>query len=852
MDDLSRSSELLGWVEKIVDEDIRFLIDGVEEYSDQFINESSVSDLIDVHGFLAPLIKKKNENRCKPQEFLKMFEESCLSHKDIAVKIQQCNTNFNSLRGLYSNIANRGQVTKEIIGHCLTKGEYWVSEQDGKCETNMRYVLEGSGESKYSLSDLHDLRSRAHLIVSSHKNTVKIRRSYSDVVGDNIDLKYDKFINQVNLLTEIATILSKLCSSGYVKYRKFWMRMKTTDDLQTTKDSLQRDLEKWENILQKGRENFYFLNYYHSDQLCMLYDFMMNKSDVNCDEVLSLVHFVDRTITKQQLEQHQQSQNESATPSLEESPDLVVSTIGETLQNIFSDSRQAVRKISNVSRSQILSNLEATVSPGEIFIASLEPESPLAANVILTLYENTSNAYPEPHQIVFCSPQTTWDELHLLLQRCFAHSKHFHHKGLYCIANVELLPNELQFTLVDAIKEKQYQRKTKSYQNSVAIKENADYQLALICRGGDHHHVVAQFAQYSHHIGGMSDRALRDRLKTSWPDVKVITSSLPGLGKTEHIKSEAMEKSMNVANFLISGPFEPLKLIQRLKGLKLKTYTCLHLNIGEVSDPLLLDTFLFQLIITGMVSAGNKFYHLPTIHVYIEIANTLKDWLRESLIVSKYFTRVHLKWQNYQELLVSFKMTSNVQVVCQYLDIFDQGCIETKEIGFSGSKKLRTPVPAPRCRELLTKYFSSDDDTNFTTLQTFLDVLADQLLKFSKSTFFKVESLASMVGEDARDVRKNLFEALLKVSKEFASRSLTTCCSSDAQNLSRNESVRVLVGDIASTGSTSAEDMVERVKGMIRWEDNNHLLVIFQELDSQAITACIEIKPLFLQMLKNY
>ena len=837
MEDLSRSSELLDFVEEIVNEDIRFLIDGVEEYSDQFINESSVSDFIDVHGFLAPLIVKKNEYKCVPQDFLKMLEESCLSHKDIAVKIGQCNTNVNSLRELYSNIANRGEVTKDIIGNCLTKGEYWVSQKGGKCETKMSYVLQESVQRTYSLSDLHDLRSRAHLIVSSRKNTIKMQSSHSYEVRQDID--FDDFIKQVNLLTEISIILSKLCSSGYVKYRvsNFWKRMKTTNDLQTNKDSLQNDLENWENILKNARDIFYYLNYYYSDQLCRLYDFFMNESNVTCEDVLSLIHFVDRTITKQQLQQHQHSQNKLKTPGLTNTPEFMVSTVGQALQNIFSNFQKDVRPISDFNQSRSFSKMEATVNPGEIFIASLEPESPLTANVILTLYENTSNAYPEPYQIVFCSSQTTWEELHLLLQRCFGHSRHFNHESLFCIANVELLPNELQFTLVDAIKDKQI-----SHQSSEAIEDNADYQLALICRGGDHHHVVAQFAKYSHHIAGMSDRALGNCLKSAWPNVKMITSSLPGLGKTEQIKSEALEKSMNVVTFSISGPFEPRKLTQRLKSLKLKAYSCLHLNIGEVSDPLLLDTFLFQLIITGMVSAGNQFYHLPTRHIYIEIANTLNDWLRDSLVVSKYFLRVHLNWHNYADLLVSSKITSNVQVVCQYLDIFDRGCIGTKEITFRDSKRPK-PVPTLRCQELLAKYFSSDVNTTFTTLHTFLDILADQLLKFSTSAFFKIESLTSMVGEEAQDIRENLFDALLEVSKEFASRSLTTCKSCDTQNLSRNKCTRAL-GKEKTSVARSAENMVERVKGMIQWEDNNHLLVVFQGLDSQAITAMYRNKAL--------
>ena len=836
IEELSRSRALLGFIEDIVDEDIRFLIDAVEEHSDQFVSESSVSELIDVHGFLAPLIKTRNQKKCDPRDFLKTLKESCSAHKGIELKIQHCSTNVNSLRGLYTSIANRGEITKEIIVNCLNKGKYWVSQKHGKCEAKMSYVLQESGENtirNYSLSDLHDIRSRAHLINTSHKNALKFPPSHTDKSSEDID--FDDFIHQVNLLTEICTLLSKLHLSGYVKYREFWRRIESTSNLQTTKNSLQNDLENWENVLKSARKKFYLLNYFRSDQLCTLYDFLMNQYNVNCEEVLSLIHFVDRTITKEKLEQYQEPDKELKKSNLEEGPELLLSTVGEALRNIFRNSERIIRLIPGADDSQPHSKLETTVTPGKIFIASLEQESPLTANVIVALYKNTSNAYPEPHQVIFCSSETTWEELHLLLERCFAHSKHFHYQSLFCIANVELLPNELQFSLVDAIKKKQ-----EFYESSQAIKENADYQLALICRGGNHHHVAEQFAQFSHHIAGMTDIALRDRFTSSWPNIKTITSKLPGLGKTEQIKREAMKNSMNVATFSISGPFEPRKLIQRLKELKLKKYHCLHLDVGEVSDPLLLDTFIFQLIVTGMVSAGNQFYHLPTKHIYIEIANTLNDRLRESLVVSKYFTRSHLQWQNYTDLLVSTEITSNVQVVCQYLNIYDRACIDSKEIHFVGPQKTE-PLSTQRCQELLDKYFSSDADITFTTLHIFLRVLAKQLLKFSMSAFFKIGYLKSMRGEKARGVRYNLFRAFLKVSKEFASRAITTCPSSDTRILSLKESSRHLECTIDLTPKC-AKDMVERAKGMIQWEDSNHLLVVFHGINSQSITAMYRTK----------
>ena len=816
IEELSTSATLLDFIEEIVDEDIRFLIDAVEEHSDQFVSESLVSYFIDVHSFLASLIKKKNEEIFNPREFLQKVEKSCLRHKDIAKKIEQCSKNVNSLWGLYSSIANRGELTKEIIGNCLSKGEYSVWQKDGKSEAKMSYVLQESGEMRnYSLSDLHDLRSRALLIVSSQKKSINDPSIHSNKSSKDID--FEDFITQVNLLTEIWTLLTKLCSSGYLIYQNFAEKIKTTHGLKTTRDTLKNDLENWENELKIARKKFYFLNYYYSDQICTLYNFLINGSEDITDEVLSLVHFVDRTITKQQLEPHQKSLKMLEKSDSNVTPNLLLSTVGEALEKIFEESQPAPKSMPNVGQSQSHIKLEDRVTEGEIFVATLEPESPLTANVLLALYQSTSKAFPEPYQIVFCSSQTTWEEIHLLLQRCVTHSERRYHERLFCIVNVELLTNELQFKLVNEIKEKQ------------KCHQNGDYQLALICCGGDHHHIVEQFAQNSHNIAGMSDHALAGCLKSGWPDVKMITSSLPGLGKTEQIKHEVLKGKMNVVTFSISGPFKTCKLIKRLKKLKLQTYHCLHLDIGEVSDPLLLDTFLFQLIVTGMVSAGNQFYHLPPrTHIYMEIANTLKDSLRESLVVSKYFTRIHLEWQNYKNLLVSNDITSDVQVVCQYLDVFDRDRIESEEVHFSEPNKSK-PLSTGRCQELLAKYFLSSADVTFTTLHIFLAVLAEQLLKFSKSAFFKVKNIKFMAGHEATSVRKDLFQALLNVSKQFASRAIKTSCPREI-SISQKESAVGLT-------STSALEMVERVTGMIQWEDNNHLVVVFQGLNSQAITA---------------
>ena len=808
MNELSKSNELLSFIEKIVHEDVFFLVDVVQEHSDLFVSESLVFEFVDVHRFLAPLIKKKNEENCDPLQFFKMFKDSCLLHKDIVPKIKHCSLSINSLSKLYNTIGKRDELTKTIIKHYRTKGQFLIEEKDGECKTTMSYKSQEGGEvQNYSLSDLHDLRSRAYLIVNYHKNSVPISSGESDKTDEDTDCEI--FIEKINLLTEIFTLLSKLSSRGYHKYQNFSKSMRKVEDLEDLRNIMQEDLKCWDEELENARQNFYFLNYYTSAQICTIFGFMTNDPKDNYEEVLSLIHFVDASITEPEVQKY------AGKTCSEYRIKLLLTTVGEALDNIFRESQFAIRSIPDYEEeSQLYTKLEATVVPREIFVVNLELKSPLTAKVILSLYENSSKAFPEPHQILFCSSQTTWEEIHLLLQRCFQKSEN-HHKSLFCIANVELLTNELQFELIRAIKDKQ-----KRDQSCEA------YKLAVICRGGNYNHIVQQFFQYSHKISGLSDRALSHRIKSTWPEVTLITSKFPGLGKTEYIKNEARKKGKSIITFPISGLFEPTKIVKRLRELRVKPYHCLHLDIGEVNDTMSLDTFLFQFIVTGMASAGGQFYLLPTTHIYIEIANTSEDRLLEGLAFLKGFKRTFLERLNYKDFIVSGEATSNVQIVCQYLDDLARDCMESKEVHFHGSNKA-VPLAEDRCQELLEMCFSLDDDITFTVLNIFLGFLARQLLKFSESTFFRIDNLRYMV-EETKDIRRDLLEALIKVSKEFASRAISFSRSSDTPSLSKQKCKKM---------TSTAENMIERVKKMKKWKDSNHLFLIFHGRNSQAVTA---------------
>ncbi len=840
---LAESRELLSFIEETVGEDMVVLIDVVEEHSDQFVSEATVSHLIDVHRFLKNIVKDKPEDPMSFLHRLKNCYDSLQGKQGMAAKIDECSRNVHSLRGLYSNVANRGEMTKETISNALKRGRYQLgrnddgswevlltyerqknSDQSEGGERGIRDLKKSDPDTCYRLTDLQDFRSRALLIVNSDSKHHD-GKAHSDVHTKCSAADLNEFVKQVDQIMEILSVAAVLHNAGHPDYKAFWVKLFSACEIEEKARTIAQDLKHWKDIMETMQKKYFFLNFFHPDQLWILNDFfarmpMFAGEEVSKKNVVhDLLRFIEPSLPMNALDNLSSLyQNSNKRKTLE--GDLCA--IGEALDAFFLPSKAP--GISKVPQQC----LQGTVQPGELFVAILEQGSTQTVHVVMSLFELTTGKHPEPSQLLFCHPDTSWGEIQRLLRRSF--EAHRHPKGttLHCLANVESLPNDLQFDLVAAIKDFQ----------SVS---NAPYLLSLVCRGGPHHHIADQFASGAHNVTGMTDVKLRAKFKEALPQVSVVTSELPGMGKTETLFSEAIRREKAVVTFPISGPLSRSNLVHRLAGLQIRVCDCIHLDIGEVDDPLALDTFLFELIVMGMVSSGTLIYHLPTTHVYIEIANTLNNWLQDSLPVTKCFNPIHVKIEGYRHYVVSQESSSSIQIVCNYLHAYEIGILESTELTFSGPNKVK-PLPCERCQTLLRKYFSAGD-ISYNIVENFLGVFADQLLKFSASPFLKPSNLKAMLGQ-SHDVRTRLFEALLRVSKEFAARSVVTCKSIQSAAISDEEATDMLKQ--AQFGSVkTANKMVERVEGMIQWADNNHLLLIFQ----RALTISVLYRKLSLVSL---
>ncbi|XP_022093803.1 uncharacterized protein LOC110980993 [Acanthaster planci] len=687
----------------------------------------------------------------------------------------------------------------------------------------MSYAREDGSKATFERDELNDLRSRALLMVNS-----RVSHQTEGPEGEkreNMSSLLQKFICCVDEANEIVELCSGLANAGHYHFKSFQEDVSGVESLLLLKQDLKTEYSQWKKLLEKGRQEHFFLNFYHSKQLWMLDQYFRGEIDNNAD-IVNLFHYVSPEISvDSELIQHYEEPEDTV------NAEARLFQTGKALDKIFSNLLCEPRDIKCLKPS-LKASVDNTVQPGNVYVAELDTKSTKSIPVLMTLLQSTTGKYPLANQVLFCHPETSWKEVYLLLQRCRKASQRKSH-DLYALINVEQLTTEVQLMLVDEVKELQ--------------QNDRSFLLAIICRGGCHHHIIDQFSpHFTHQIQGMTANEMRDCLEQGWPNVEVITSEVPGLGKSEYVACKAAEKKKNAIAFEVGGPLTKISLVQQLLQKSPADFQVLHIDVRSTSDASLVDSFIFELLVVGMVVAGTHLCELNCNEVFIEIANTHKHHLRDSLINCCNFKRKHIEWDNYSSFLVSREANSPVQVVCHYLKAVKDGTLDSKEIFFTGSLKDKI-LSDDQCRKLLVDSFSPTSKMSFTIVNMFLSALATELKKMSASHYFTTEALRDMLGPGPHVVRSDLFKALDAVAREFSSRSVET---SGTQLLTGRDAVRAL-SDHQQGATVTAEKMVERVKGMVQWADSNHLMVIFNQQDTQTCSTLYRLLSQVPDSVKN-
>ncbi|CAG8574000.1 16629_t:CDS:10, partial [Gigaspora margarita] len=798
---------------------LKKLIGTVDDQSDtKPLKEATVAALIEVNKALKPL----NETAAKLSitEFLKRLREVSQKNPSLAGKIGLCGSNNLALQNMHRNITNKGEVTKERIKNAATIGIYKFKHNEclNTCELTMKYDKTQSqnensspNEKSYNMADLHDLYSRALLIGKSRTSTDQL---FDDSTKD-IRLHVNQFVIQVDLAQQIATIASRLIQSGHFLYQHLCIE-KHGSELQQTLDELSHDLDIWKNAVDRAQNEHYYLTFFSARHILTFYDYFKSISNVqnhennnetnkfqasNREICQNLVRFINDAA-------HLPEQTDVWSTVKNENDFLpVLRKIGVTLYNIFNGIERQVKPIPENLELVVVADM---VINGKLFVADCHSYS-LVPNVILSLFVN-HKSFPEAWQILICRSTTTEEEISLFIKRSFIATKNGYKGYLFCIANVELLDFELQYHLVQSIRN--FQDKEK------------DYLLALICtrEKSINHHILEQFTENVHPTNGLCEESMKILYSEMCSNSECVTSNMSGQGKTEWIKESSFKKGKVPRTLLISDKVNFESLVRKLANCKLDTFESLHIDISLITHPHDVNFFLFQLLTFGIIFNEMDIVNLPETFFFIEIASTVGQYLLESLSLTKYIHRQHIEW-DLKNLVVPHHINSPIQIVSYYMDADSRNALDNINIRLTGTEAIKDPLPAGRCQELLHQYFFSDQSDNvysYRFLEIFVNVLADQLVRLSASSFFQVEQLKLMTKETK--IRSSLFEILVSCSKEFATRAINT---KDMQKVQK---------DNAQKENNQEADRA-RLGNIVQWNDSNHLIVVFLSQMPNSICA---------------
>ncbi|CAG8459689.1 1476_t:CDS:10, partial [Ambispora leptoticha] len=802
--ELSTANKFIEFLRRNAEYDLKNLINAVDDHSDeQLIREDTVSSLIQIKHFLLPIVGDADKNKISGIDaFIK--ELSSISNKNPALskKLTLCNLHRLALENMCANILRKGEVTKKRIKNAATIGiyEFQRPAKEDNCTVQLTYYWQDQ-PAKYTLNDLLDLRGRALLIAKSANSVKQMPTDEED--EDDFDESYiNKFVHDLDMVQEILKVASKLIQLGHFKYRELQekVEVKNEEEINGLLEKLFGDLTEWETMINQAQEHYYYLTFYPARHILTFYDYFFENS--NNLEIKNSCEILLKYVNKQ-AKLPPANANHAITCETA-SYDKIFGEIGKILHNIFESTPKRIRNIS-ASINCIHSDV---VKSGQLFVASCDKGR--MENTIMSLFANYKT-YPEPWQIFICRSNTTAEELSLFIKRCFLAASNGYENRLFCIANLEVLDVELQYNLVNDIR---------------ALSETKkQYDLALICcpEPGIHHHITDQFREHVHVSNGLDSDSMKNIYGEICQDVIRVSSDLSGQGKTEWIRQTSMAKGLIPRSFLVSDDIQYGKFVRQLKENNLRReFESIHFNILSVKNPGELNRFLFELLTLGMVSNGVDIVELPDTSIYIEVASTVDQYLLNSLPFTEYLTKKELEWDD-EHFIASREPTSPIQVVARYLDAYNRKILNETDISILTGD----PIPANRCQELLNKYFFEETAKSiysYRYIEIFTNVLADQLIRMSASTYFQVENIELMVDERNRNIRALLMEQFIETGKEFATRSI-------ASKLAQIEN------DKASQSENIAEFDTARLGAILPWEESNHLLVVFLSQSPDSIAA---------------
>eukprot|EP00435_Cladocopium_sp_Y103_P034253 s610_g8.t2 len=782
---LAEAKDLYEFLKDLLDEDLLPLQESMETHSDELLRPDTIFALLEVQRFFKRLVGLRKNMPFR--SFANSMTECVSELRDIsnlADKLAICSQHTHGLQNLYKNLSKREEVAAEKIRAAMKEGTFKVS-----CNREGLQILLSYSRRSLSKQDLIDLRARA--MTDARKIMMR-------------------FAEQVDVLLQACGSLETLREEGFYWAREQSYEVSNPDalpGLQRLERGFQDKLRDWREKLKDARAEYPELSFVYSKQFWLLADLLQGSAMEACEAqmVLSMLsHIQGKALSRAQRSNALDFVRSiyAGTPLPEQ----------RNLQSWFQEvGKRLVRVLQYVTG---LSRERLLAGPGATVLAEMETglNSVLEAGKVRSVHARSredvlrmalafyggAGCLPRAHEMLFCSPNTSWPQLDAFLSRCR------HVPGLYCILHVERLTYKMQHRMVERIHSGQL---------------GSDYRLVLVAMCSSDHvtevHSLTEIRPKPAHA--LSPEGLQKFVRHLAPHLVCVVSDDAGCGKTEMVRQRAFALRKAAVTVPLSGPLNMGNFIERLLMQKWRACDCLHLDIGPTHELDLLDDILVQISFFGCVEADSKIAVVPRDYTFVELANLSTRALRDltiSILVTPSVARFDIN-----QFCVCPQPRSPVQVVCKLLEAFENQSLPARRVTLDGEG-----IQEDRCRELLSRHIVQkiQGPPSYALLNTVLRVLANQFISFCHSAYFDPKQLKDL--NLPTKLRTQLLERLLETCLDFTTRAVT------AGKLRQRDQHTV-----SNTDGASADDTAAVFEGMVRWSDTKPLL-LFNEFDRQTLS----------------
>jgi hypothetical protein len=875
---------LLDFLRAARHDDLRALIDAVEERGDSVLRADTVDDAIKVKRALGGLLALPPG--APPGEIVAALLPAVTSHaagaggSSIAARVANCAEHAAGLRRLHAGLADRSGLTRATVGEVVARGVFCFSvvnaaaaaaQADAADAATCSVAVRCGAALTLDAPALHDVCERAVLLQHERDTRRERAAQEAEAEGDVADARaaaaaeraaaaLDDFLFWMEQADTITACVSELRMLGCSAYRTYDVRLRGSE-LEAAATAAAAALADWRRVLAEARQRSALLTCFSGPQLWALSDALLTRG-AGAPERAAAAALLQLAHPGAALPAAPFFNTRAAAPAAEWLAALAgaLDAALAPLPPATPDAADANADPAGADAADAAQPPPGACPPGAPAVIACD-----ACDAVTALAGIFAASFPAASprrcQLLVCERDTTDEQVAVFLLRASLAPGAPLFRGLpFVVAHVERLSEGVHLQLVERLA---------ALQRAPAM--GAGVRLALLCdaAAGRRAHLLEEYAgrvveePRNEPWWPAAPAGLLGALGAGGGALSVVTSPHPGLGKTELVQAEAAGAAGAAAaappwwramppggggapplkTLLLSGEVRRDAVVDNLLALQLAPGQSLHVLLGDVRDAPGANMLLYELTQLRALPGSARVAHLAHVsRVLVEVANPSVGSVAAVLARLPLLGCARRRECGFAladvRVGVTLAATPDVHIVCLYLQLLDAGTADAvcytglvpgddmEFLAQSGAPQTpAAPLPPARCHELLLLHYLStlrDAPASYAALGVFIRVLAAQLRRFSTSMAM---SALMLLPPSQRGARSAVLSALVAMARDFAQQSVSAAREMQASNL-------------ALSATQALESAVRRMDTIVRFDATDSTLLLL-DADGDIISLRI-------------